>query len=168
MKVRGGVKIAADKIGISVEEYLQNVNSGLKWCSTCKTFLSRDFFFDSTTRRDGKLTQCKECARVRRRNNYKQNPPKKMNCNSLQRDGDKIQARYSVRHQIRSGKLPHAQTLPCIDCGHIGHDLLHEYDHYLGYAGINHLNVQCVCNPCHRKREQQRRKQQQIGNAYQS
>jgi hypothetical protein len=52
--------------------------------------------------------------------------------------------------------------VPCTDCGHIGSDRLHEYDHYLGYAAINHLDVQCVCVPCHNRREQQRRKQEKV------
>jgi hypothetical protein len=153
----GSAKIAAARIGISVEQYLQNVNSGLKWCISCRTFLSRDFFFDSTTRADGKLTQCKECSRVKRRNRYKQNP-QRIGRGSSPRDGDKIQARYSVRNCVRKGKLVHSRTVPCTDCGHIGDDRQHEYDHHLGYEAINHLKVECVCVLCHRKREQQRRK----------
>lgn len=150
-------KTAATKIGISVEQYLQSVESGLKWCSSCKTFLSRDFFFDSTTRSDGKVNQCKGCTNIRRRNRYKQTHPKKKARGLPPRDGDKPQARYRVRNQVLQGKLPHARTVPCTDCGHIGSDRQHEYDHYLGYAVINHLDVQCVCVPCHRKREQRRK-----------
>jgi hypothetical protein len=153
----GAAKTAAAKIGISVEEYLWNRDFGLKWCFSCKTFLSRDSFFNSITRIDGKISQCKECSKVWRRNNYKQNHLKKRERGLPPKDGDKLQARYRVGNQVAQGKLPHARAVRCTDCGHIGSDRQHEYDHYKGYDAINHLNVQCVCVPCHRKREQQRK-----------
>jgi len=73
------------------------------------------------------------------------------------RDGDKRQARARVNHFVEKGRLPHPSTLACVDCGHLGSDRRHEYDHHKGYDGINHLEVECVCNPCHSKREKQRR-----------
>jgi hypothetical protein len=73
------------------------------------------------------------------------------------RDGDKRQARARVNHFVEKGRLPHPSTLACVDCGHLGSDRRHEYDHHKDYDGINHLEVECVCNPCHSKREKQRR-----------
>jgi len=158
----GGQKTAASKIGIPVEQYQQKVNSGLKWCSTCKSFKSRDFFNNDLGKIDGKTYNCKSCSRAKGRHRYRPVPPDQRKPRGFAvyppRDGDKQQARNRVNREIAKGNLPHARTVPCTDCGHIGSDRLHEYDHYLGYAAVNHLDVQCVCVPCHNKREQQRRK----------
>lgn len=158
-----GAKTAATKIGISVKQYLQNRNSGLKWCPSCKSFIDRDYFCNAADKSDGKHSQCKNCEQVSARRRYKPIPPdeKKPRTGrrgSLPRDGDKKQARQSVYGKVRSGKLAHPRTLPCTDCEHIGGDKQHEYDHYLGYAAINHLVVECVCSSCHHKRERRRKK----------
>lgn len=72
-----GAKIAASKLEIPVEEYLQNVNSGLKWCVCCKRFVCRDLFYDMTKRSDGKQSVCKDCARTAAHHRYHTNPFKK-------------------------------------------------------------------------------------------
>lgn len=59
--------------------------------------------------------------------------------------------------EVRSGRIPHPDFLPCSDCGHLGAgDRRHEYDHHLGYGPEHHLDVQVVCTLCHMKREQRR------------
>lgn len=68
------------------------------------------------------------------------------------RDGDKAQARSRVNVEVRLGHLPRAATLPCVDCGHMGNDRRHEYDHHRGYAAEHHLSVEAVCSPCHSAR----------------
>lgn len=35
------------------------------------------------------------------------------------RSGDKLQARQRVNVEVRSGRRPHPNTLPCTDCGHV-------------------------------------------------
>lgn len=35
------------------------------------------------------------------------------------RDGDKEQARQRVNVEVRTGRRPHPNSLPCTDCGHI-------------------------------------------------
>lgn len=152
-----GLKSAATKIGVSVEEYLHNLEIGLNWCGSCKTFLSCDLFFDVSGKSVGKDNRCKNCKRAKDRHRYKPVPLEERIRNLPPTDGNKTQARNSVRKQVRKGRLPHARTVPCTDCGHIGDNYRHEYDHFLGYDAINHLNVQCVCQPCHRKRERQRK-----------
>lgn len=151
----GAAKTAATKIGIPVEQYLQNVHSGLQWCSGCRDFKHLEFF------NKGFRSQCKSCSRVADRRRYQPIPREQWKPRGFAvhppRDGDKQQARNRVNREVRKGKLPHARTVPCTDCGHIGGDRLHEYDHYLGYAAINHLAVECVCVPCHSKREINRR-----------
>ncbi|MES9261449.1 hypothetical protein ABEQ23_12325, partial [Cutibacterium acnes] len=71
------------------------------------------------------------------------------------RNGDKIQARQRINVEVRTGKRPHPNTLPCVDCGHVyaPGERRHEYDHYLGYAAEHHFSVQAVCTLCHAKRD---------------
>lgn len=69
------------------------------------------------------------------------------------RDGDKLQARQRVNVEVRTGRRPHPGSLPCADCGHIGDDRRHEYDHHLGYAAEHHLDVEAVCTLCHAARD---------------
>lgn len=70
------------------------------------------------------------------------------------RSGDRKQARQRINVEVRTGRRPHPNTLPCVDCGHVWADgeRRHEYDHHLGYAAENHLNVEAVCTLCHRAR----------------
>ncbi|MEG4970456.1 hypothetical protein QUB11_27980 [Microcoleus sp. B6-A1] len=51
----GGCKVAAAKLGISVEEYLQKTQSGLKWCFSCRDWLPSDGFSRDRTTHDGKV-----------------------------------------------------------------------------------------------------------------
>lgn len=71
------------------------------------------------------------------------------------RDGDKIQARQRINVEVRTGRRPHPNTLPCCDCGHIWlkGERRHDYDHYLGYAAEHHYDVQPVCTLCHAARD---------------
>lgn len=151
----GGAKAAATKLKIYVEEYQQKINSGFKWCSHCRSFKPQILFNKSSR------NKCQICSRAADRRRYKPVPIEERKPRGFvphpPRDGDKQQARNRVNRMVRNGKLPRAQAVPCTDCGHIGRDILHEYDHYLGYAAINHLEVQCVCVPCHNEREQRRK-----------
>jgi len=69
------------------------------------------------------------------------------------RDGDKKQARQRINVLVRTGKIPHPNTLPCVDCGHVWHSAgRHEYDHHMGYAAEHHYDVEPVCTRCHSRR----------------
>jgi hypothetical protein len=74
------------------------------------------------------------------------------------RDGDKRQARQRINVEVRTGKRPHPNTLPCTDCGHVWSEgeRRHEYDHHLGYAAEHHYDVQPVCTTCHAARDNHR------------
>lgn len=170
----GGAKSAATRIGISLEEYQHNLKSGLKWCSGCRNFKNRDFFSSSRGKGDGKHYLCKDCSRIKGRDRYRLKPKEQRLIPKEQqkpkgspikppRDGDKRQARRSVNREVAKGNLPHVSKVPCADCGHLGSDRLHEYDHFRGYAGAYHLEVECVCISCHVKREKQRRKKRTGG-----
>lgn len=54
-------KAAAYKIGISQQEYQDNLNAGLKWCCSCKEFVERELFHNNKSKSDGKSTICKVC-----------------------------------------------------------------------------------------------------------
>ena len=66
----------------------------------------------------------------------------------------RVIARSAVNQKVRSGKLPHPNSVPCVDCGHAeGSDACrHEYDHTKGYSAEHHLDVESVCTACHKKR----------------
>lgn len=77
------------------------------------------------------------------------------------RDGDKVQARQRINVEVRTGRRPHPNTIPCADCGHVYKpgERRHEYDHHRGYAARHHLHVEAVCTTCHAARDSQKKKQ---------
>lgn len=74
------------------------------------------------------------------------------------RDGDKKQARRRVNYLVEQGRIPHPNSLPCIDCGHCHSPVAgrHEYDHHLGYGTSHQTDVEVVCSMCHHRRELER------------
>jgi hypothetical protein len=150
---KGAILRAASNAGVSIEEYQERFLLGLKRCSKCKSWKPVDQFGADRTRYDGKEVDCFECRheysrlkvrKVRTTNGPPPDPP---------RHNDKRQARKRINQLILSHRLQSPSELPCLDCGHIGADRRHQYDHYLGYAAMHHLDVQPVCEPCHIKRE---------------
>lgn len=69
------------------------------------------------------------------------------------RDGDKKQARRRINVEVREGRRPHPNELPCAICDHAWSkgERRHEYDHYLGYGPENHYTVRALCTTCHAK-----------------
>jgi hypothetical protein len=61
----GAMKVAAKKAGLSIEEYLDKVESGFKRCTCCKTWKLLDSFGTDRTRNDGKGATCFDCRRVK-------------------------------------------------------------------------------------------------------
>jgi hypothetical protein len=84
------------------------------------------------------------------------------------RDGDKVQARRAVNVEVRTGRRPHPNSLPCVDCGHTHapNERRHEYDHHLGYAAEHHLHVEAVCTTCHAARDNARKAQTHCVNGH--
>lgn len=64
------------------------------------------------------------------------------------RHPERSAARARVHAAIKSGLLPKAKSLFCIDCGSPASD----YDHHLGYAVEMWLSVVPRCKGCHGKR----------------
>lgn len=70
-------------------------------------------------------------------------------------EATKAKARHEVEYLIRSGKIPPPSKVKCADCGHLGSDKEHSYDHHKGYSGENSAEVEAVCVDCHRVRDGQ-------------
>lgn len=70
------------------------------------------------------------------------------------RDGDREQARQRINVEVRTGRRPRPNDLPCAQCGHVWRpgERRHEYDHHLGYSAEHHMDVEPVCTTCHRAR----------------
>lgn len=77
------------------------------------------------------------------------------------RSGDKKQARCRINVEVRNGRRPRPNTLPCTDCGHIWSqgERRHEYDHHLGYGAEHHYDVEPVCTLCHAARDSSKKHQ---------
>ena len=128
-----------------------------KWCTRCKQVHSISAFGQDASRGDGFSASCLASRRVKVR---------KPQIGSLgrrkwlvaARDGDKRQARRRVNYLVEQGRIPRPDDLPCVDCADavFSNDYRHEYDHYLGYAAEHQLQVEPVCQKCHRNREDAR------------
>lgn len=157
LKVR---KAAAARLGVPLAEYDRRRASGEKWCTGCKQWHRRTSFTIDRSRGDGVAKWCRTYASSHGRNRYQ---PKSRPIPGRRyvpaRPGDRAQARRRINHLVDIGQLPHPNTVPCADCGHVFmHGVRrHEYDHYLGYDANNHEDVEPVCTRCHHAREAQRR-----------
>lgn len=150
------IRAAATKIGISAREYAEHVVAREKWCSGCRAWHPLSVFSTDRSRGDGLRATCADGAR--RRYVRKANPGPFGPSPAAPRDGDKRQARRRVNVLVRTGRLPHPNTLPCTDCGHEWPEgeRRHEYDHRSGYGAEAHLSVDAVCTTCHHRRERER------------
>lgn len=125
-----------------------------KWCTSCKDRHDRAAFGRDATRKDGLATSCLASRRVKVRT--PRTSFKRHGWLKPFRDGDRLQARRRINYLVEQGRIPAAATLPCQDCGHLGEDRRHEYDHARGYDGENQLYVEAVCSTCHHAREARR------------
>lgn len=160
----GAMKVAAGRAGVPLGEYLARVAVGEKWCWKCKAWHPALAFAIDRSRHDGLAAQC----RVSRSTGHPKGWHAKPIVNPLTgrpgpapaapRDGDKLQARQRINVEVREGRRPHPNTLPCKDCGHVWveGERRHEYDHHLGYAAEHHYDVEPVCTKCHHKRDNER------------
>ena len=153
------MKVAASKAGVSLEEYQRRITTGEKWCTNCRAWHLADAFGIDRTRWDGLVPSCRESKGRRARENYTARPrPEPGRSFVPARDGDSKQARRRVNYFVEAGLMPHPNTLPCVDCGHVWQagGRRHEYDHHLGYNAAHHEDVEAVCTSCHHARERAR------------
>jgi len=64
------------------------------------------------------------------------------------RNRDKMRAHHAVGYALRTGKLRPPDA--CEKCGRPANEQRLEAHHYLGYAEENHLDVEWLCQTCHR------------------
>lgn len=129
-----------------------------KWCTACKDRHPVSAFGRDKSRGDGLSASCLASRRVKVRKPQKGTLGRRKWLTPA-RDGDKRQARRRVNYLVEQGRIPRPDDLPCVDCGDevfVG-TYRHEYDHHLGYGADHHLDVEAVCQKCHRNREDARR-----------
>ena len=151
----GARRTAAKRLGMTEAEYVSMQESGLKHCLLCREWHPIDHFAKDKSRADGMTAACRQSKNRKARERYTPSdaPPPRGRSFVAARSGDKRQARRRVNYLVDAGLLPNPNSVPCTDCGHLGSDKRHEYDHYLGYASQHHEDVQPVCSSCHHWRE---------------
>ena len=169
----GVEKIAAHKVGLSLEEYRRRLASDLKHCTVCKVWKPKTMFGTETNRWDNLSPRCLECARARyiRRqrgpsplrgkplsdetrkklsvaHKGKRNHRWKGGVSRKRVDPPEVTlAKRAVNHAVEAGRLAVVKTLPCIICG----GKARHYHHHRGYGRTHWLDVQAVCTKCHRE-----------------
>lgn len=143
----GALKKAAQRCGMTPDQYLEKTQNGFKWCWRCRSWKLCSDFGRDMGRYDQLRPYCNRCARAL----YIQTHPLRL---IPPRDGDKKQAHQLINQEVRSGVRPDPNNIPCYDCGHIWStgDHSHHYDHYKGYLAEAHGVVQGVCIVCHHLR----------------
>lgn len=132
----GVLKVAAKRIGVEFDEYMSNLENGLKWCHRCKIWKSKFRFGSDVTRGDGLDAVCLECRHIKVRKQRKIATP-----------SAKVQSQASsaVSYEIKKGRMVEVTDLVCCDCGK---DAEH-YHHHLGYDRNHWLDVVPLCCQCH-------------------
>jgi hypothetical protein len=148
-EVDRSIKSAATRLGISTKEYLDKINNGYKWCTSCGRWLDRNLFHKDKSRGDGLKSKCKECSKALWRRKAIFNNTKRQE----RRSGDMKQARSRINSDVEMGIRPNPNDLYCAICGHKGDDKRHEYHHHMGYEAEHHYDVLPVCVNCHKNIE---------------
>ena len=73
----GAVKIAAKKIGVSVDRYKINIQKGLLWCTGCRAWHEKDEFNFDKSRWSGRAQSCKYYIKTEYKRTFKPIPPEK-------------------------------------------------------------------------------------------
>jgi len=144
----GGHAFAANRLGVSLPEYESHLSAGQRWCSYAKHWVDARQFTASALPKGG---PCKSCSTIKNSNRkpYKQRASKS--------EPHLKWARYKVYYAVKKGLLPHASTVACSQCQHLGEDRKHEYHHHKGYAKKYALDVIPVCINCHKALDAQSR-----------
>ena len=153
--IAGVEKAAAKRLDLPLDVYRARIAAGLKHCGKCRQWLDRGHFNKDVRRGDGLSANCRSCCSTGNPRGWHAKPninpetgrpgPARL----TPRDGDKQQARQAVTRLVRLRLIPRASELACVDCGHLGPDRKHEYDHHLGYDAEHHEHVEPVCVACH-------------------
>lgn len=158
--VIGAAKINANRLGMTLQAFLRRSKKS-KWCTYHKAWHPRPAFHADGSRRDGLANTCKQAHSQQARDRFRRTYKRVGRMGPIPdpaRNGDKLQARARINHQVQKGLRPSPNTLPCFDCGHVWkrRQPRHEYDHYLGYESQHHNDVQPTCSKCHARRTRER------------
>lgn len=132
----GVTKVAAIRIGISVDRYQKMLSDGFKHCTKCKIWQPKELFNKDNHRGDGLASICRHC-----------NSKKKEKVGGPESARQETLAVEAIRKAIRNGRMRAAKELPCFYCGNNAS----HYHHYLGYEEKHRLDVRAACRSCHRK-----------------
>lgn len=130
----GVEKVAAGRLGLTLEQYQAQVQKGLKWCFKCKAWKPIANFGKDISRGDGKKAKCKACE-------YQ----KKVKLLSPETKAVQAAASNAVRTAVRGGDLPKVTSLFC-KCG----EPAKHYHHSKGYETEHWLEVEPLCRSCHK------------------
>ncbi len=152
----GVEKVAAARIGCSHAIWLQQRALGLRWCTRCKEWHAASVFGEDRTRGDGLAAHCLASRHTGNPIGWHGTPPinpatgRSGPAPYPPRHSDKKQARQRINVEVREGRRPHPNTLPCADCGHVWtkDGRRHEYIHHLGFAAEHHYDVISCCTSC--------------------
>ena len=151
----GAMKIAAGRLGLSVEDYAAQRSAKQKHCFRCRTWKPVDQFYMDASRGDGRAARCIVCHNRSNRDSYAPIPVHLRlplgPARGERRCGDKQQARSRINHDVKLGLRPNPNDLHCAHCGHKGDDQRHEYHHHMGYGAAHHYDVLPLCAACHHK-----------------
>lgn len=151
MTREGAQKIAAKKVGMSLEEYKDKIKSGYLWCTGCKCWHYKNEFNNDKSRSSGKAQSCRDYLKFEYKKKYVPKPRvSKKGCRFVNpRDGDKKQARRRVNHLVEIGILPHPNILKCSNCNNEKKSKRNEYHHHNGYGAEHQEDVIVLCSACH-------------------
>ncbi len=143
----GAIKVAAGRLGISFQEYMERINNDYTCCTICGAWKKNDEFCKDRSRPRGIAKRCKSCsAGITRRKSMRARQSR-----AEKRDGDYRQARARINADVRLGLRPNPNELYCAKCGHKGEDKRHEYHHVMGYSPEHHNDVLPLCTICHQE-----------------
>jgi hypothetical protein len=145
---------------MTLDAYHAQIDLGHLHCFRCRAWHpAADFALDRSRGR-GRAASCRRSISENNRARYQPRPRPEPGRRYVDaRDDDVKQARRRVNYLVEAGLLPHPNTVPCTDCGHVWSvgERRHEYDHHHGYTAKHHEEVEAVCTTCHHRREDQRR-----------
>jgi len=169
----GAIKVSVNKMGISIEEYLQHSSNGEKRCSKCATWKPTAMFPQNSGPKNAVSGTCLECSRVlvKKSNKGRVSPFKGhshtdqakdqmsqihrgpsnhrwkggVSCRKTPRDKLHTLAKRAVNHAVEAGRMAKPSTLPCFDCG----GQAAQYHHHRGYERPHWFDVHALCKKCH-------------------
>ena len=108
----GARKIAAQMLGIPLEEYEAHLELGEKWCGNCRRWQARSEFGRDKWRGDGLTAECSASRNRHAKVQYTPRERERGRSFTPARDGDKLQARRRINYFVEAGLLPHPNEVP--------------------------------------------------------